>query len=150
MEVIEGKIVTGYGVASGNAGDPRFPEGTLALQWPYFIAGGLDLGGIFRGTINISVAPLKPEPIRALHTFPKVKWHDDTPSEDFSFFQIRIALGDGPPVGGYIYWPHPETKPEHFQDPHIVEVLAPSLDGVANGVAVRLWTVPEQIAFARS
>jgi hypothetical protein len=53
-------------------------------------------------------------------------------------------------VGGYIYWPHPETKPEHFQDPHTVEILAPGLDGVADGVEVRLWHVPEQIAFARS
>ena len=147
MNIVAGKIVIGYGVASGNAEDPRFPEGTLALQWPHFTGGGLDLDGIFRGTINISVAPLKPKPVEPIHTFRAVKWHDDSPAEDFSFFQIRIALGDEPPVGGYIYWPHPETKPEHFQAPHVVEVLAPSLDGVANGAEVQLWHVPEQIAF---
>ena len=36
MDIISGKIVKGHGVASGRARDPRFPEGTLALQWPIF------------------------------------------------------------------------------------------------------------------
>ena len=148
MEVIEGKVVAGYGVASGNAKDPRYSEGTLALQWPHFEERGLDLDGVFRGTINISVAPLKPEPVRAMHTFRGVKWHDDTAAEDFSFFQIRIALAGEPPVGGYIYWPHPETKPDHFQSPHVIEILAPTLDGITGGATVQIWTDPGQITFS--
>lgn len=147
MQIVSGKVVTGYGVASGRNGDARFPDGTLALQWPYFMAGGLDLEGIFRGTINISVAPLKPEPNSALKTFRKVAWHDSTPPEDFSFFQVRVALVGEPPVAGYIYWPHPETKPEHFQNEHVVEVLASGLDGIVNDVEVQLWSDPTQMAF---
>ena len=40
MDIISGQIVEGHGVASGRAGDPRFPEGTLALQWPIFEKNG--------------------------------------------------------------------------------------------------------------
>ena len=149
MEVISGTIVEGHGVASGRADDDRFPEGTLALQWPIFEAFGVDLEGYFKGTINISVAPLKPRPVRPMHSFRNVKWHEECPSEDFSFFQIRIGLRGDPPVGAYIYRPHPETKPEHFQDSHVVEVLAPGIDGIVAGAAVQIWTDPDQIAFAK-
>ena len=57
MDIISGKIVKGHGVASGRARDPRFPEGTLALQWPIFEINGLNLDGYYRATINISVFP---------------------------------------------------------------------------------------------
>ena len=33
-------------------------------------------------------------------------------------------------MSGLIYWPHPETKPEHFQDPHVVEIMAPKIQGL--------------------
>ena len=72
---IHGVVTTGHGVASGRAGDERFPDGTLALQWPLFEAGGLDLSGVHRATINASVAPLKPKPVHARFTFPQLKWH---------------------------------------------------------------------------
>ena len=30
-----------------------------------------------------------------------------------------------PPVAGHIYYPHPDTKPEHFQQPDVLELLLP-------------------------
>ena len=149
-QIVPGKVVVGHGVASGSAGDPRFPKGTLGLQWDLFEARGLQLDGFFRGTINVSVAPLIPVPVRAQHTFRDVKWHADCPPEDFSFFDLRISVGSAAFVPACIYWPHPETKPEHFQDPHVVEVLAPLIDGVRTGDAVRLAVDPQRMKFTSS
>ena len=145
--LINGIVVSGHGVASGDAGDPRFPAGTLALQLPIFARLGLELEDLYHGTLNISVAPLVPRPQRALTTFRDVKWHPDCPAENFSFFDMRVATIEGEPLPAYIYWPHPETKPEHFQDPHVVEILAPRLDAIIEGLAVRLWVDPARMKF---
>ncbi len=147
MDIIFGQIVKGHGVASGRAGDPRFPEGTLALQWPIFEKNGLNLNGYYRATINISVFPLKPNPINPTHTFKNVKWHADCPAEDFSFFEVSLSVGLSKCVTGLIYWPHPETKPEHFQDPSVIEVTAPKIDEVSSNDSVRLWVDPRTIFF---
>ena len=41
--------------------------------------------------------------------------------------------------GGYIYYPHPETKPEHFQPDDVLEViLAEFQDNLSYGDKVEL------------
>ena len=49
-----GLICQGHGVASGKKPDLRFPDGTIALQYPLFADRGLDLNSYFKGTVNIS------------------------------------------------------------------------------------------------
>ena len=44
----------------------------------------------------------------------------------------------------WIYWPHPETKPEHFQPGGVAEVIAPPVPGLAYGNRVLLETTPDQ------
>ena len=44
----------------------------------------------------------------------------------------------------WIYWPHPETKPEHFQPGGVAEVIAPPVPGLAYGDRVLLETTPDQ------
>ena len=149
MDEIAGIVVAGHGVASGRAGDPRFPEGTLALQWAHFEGAGLNLRGFYRGTVNVSVAPFRPRPVAARLTVRKVQWHEHCPPEDFSFFDVRVAFADGSPVEALVYWPHPETKPDHFQDPHVVEILAPFTDGVEVGSRARVWGDERQIEFRK-
>jgi hypothetical protein len=145
--LIEGRVIRGHGVASGRAGDERFPAGTLGLQLPIFESLGLKLDGFYHGTINVSLAPLVPQPQQPLVTFRDVQWHPGCAAEDFSFFDIRVAGPDRLPVSAYIYWPHPETKPEHFQDPHVVEVLAPHLEDVSEGLPAWLWVDPSRMIF---
>ena len=59
------KRVNGHGVASGIANtDPLrsaspYPQGTLAMQAPFFAALGLDLSAYWLGTLNLSVAPAR-------------------------------------------------------------------------------------------
>ena len=145
--LINGTVVRGHGVASGCAGDSRFPAGTLGLQLPIFAGLGLKLDGFYHGTINVSVEPLSPRPRRPLVTYRDVQWHPGCPAEDFSFFDIKVAGVAGVPVPAYIYWPHPETKPEHFQDTHVVEILAPHIEDISEGKPVCLWVDPARMKF---
>jgi hypothetical protein len=143
---ITGKIIQGHQVASGNAKDPRFPNGTLALQAPIFAAKGFTIDTYHPGTINVSIAPLSYEVLKPIRTFRNVKWHPDTPREDFSFFDCRIRLAeDADYVDALVYRPHPETKPEHFQDSSVLEIIAPRMEGIAYGLNVNLLLPAEQI-----
>lgn len=140
----DARIVRGHGVASGRNGDPRFPGGTVAMQAPFFRALGLDFATFFSGTLNVRLAPLRYRVVRPRLTFRQVKWHPTAPAEDFSFFDVRLLRPGHPPVDGLIYYPHPETKPEHFQQADVLELLLPFVDGLTP--TIRLATRPEQIA----
>ncbi len=131
-------IVGGHRVASGENGDPRFPGGTLRMQAPHFRARGLDLGRFHLGTVNVSIARQRYRAIAPRHTFRDVKWHPTEPAEDFSFFDVTLVTQNGARFAGLIYHPHPETKPEHFQQPDVLELLLPWVDGLAYGDHVTL------------
>ena len=49
------------------------------------------------------------------------------------------------PVLALIYHPHPETKPEHFQSPDVLEVLAPPIHGLMYGMQLALAIDPAQM-----
>jgi hypothetical protein len=143
---IIGTITQGHQVASGKAKDPRFPNGTLALQAPIFAAKGFTIDTYHPGTINVSIAPLTYEVLKPIRTFRNVKWHPDTPPEDFSFFNCRMRLADDADyVDALVYRPHPETKPEHFQNPSVLEIIAPRMEGIAYGMKVGLELMEEQL-----
>ncbi|NJN07175.1 MAG: hypothetical protein HC836_05680 [Richelia sp. RM2_1_2] len=120
---VKGIIKKGYGVASGRGGDIRFPGGTIAMQKSFFYEQGLDLEPYFSGTLNISISPYKYSIKQAKYTFRNIKWAKNEPAEDFSFFDCRILLKNSELQPGLIYYPHPETKPEHFQAADILEVI---------------------------
>ncbi len=142
---VKGVVVEGHGIASGRSGGPRFPGGSIALQSPHFLAAGVDLSGYHPGTINISIAPRRYEVRKAAHTLRKLSWLPDYPPEDFSFFDCRLTLS-GRTVDGLVYYPHPETKPEFHQDPHVLEILAPFLEGLQVGDRIVLALPAGQIA----
>ena len=142
---ITARVVPGHQVASGKNGNPRFPGGTLRMQNPYFKTLGLDLGDYHPGTLNISIAPHRYEVRRAPYTFHGVKWHPTEPAEDFSFFDVRLIRPGGPSISGLIYFPHPDTKPEHFQQPDVLELLLPFVDGLAYGAELTLEIPTDQM-----
>ena len=139
----------GHRVASGLNHNPRFPGGTLAMQRPFFEKLGLNLTLYHPGTLNLSIAPRQYKVVKPRLTFRKVKWHPVEPAEDFSFFDCRIKTEAGAEFEALVYYPHPETKPEHFQAPDILEVLAPTIPGLAYGMTVSLALDPEQMIFVR-
>ena len=148
--MITARLVEGHRVASGLNGNPRFPGGTLRMQFPHFLARGLDLNSFHLATLNVSIAPLAYRVLQARHTFTNVKWHPTEPAEDFSFFDVRVSCPDGTAVAGYIYYPHPDTKPEHFQQPDVLELLLPFVKGLHYGMTLRLEVPADQMVFEPS
>lgn len=108
------------------------------MQSPHFLARGFDLGFYHLGTVNVSLAPCRYRVATARHTFRNVKWHPMEPAEDFSFFDVRLLRPDGQAIAGSIYYPHPETKPEHFQPPDTLELLLPFVEDLSCGMELRL------------
>ena len=149
-QTINARLVEGHRVASGLNGDARFPGGTLRMQFPHFLALGLDLRSFHLGTLNVSIAPLGYQVVKPRHTFTQVKWHPTEPAEDFSFFDVQVIRSDTPPVSGLIYFPHPDTKPEHFQQPDVIELLLPFVKGLRYGMALSLEVPTAQMVFGPS
>ena len=145
--MIPAVIVPGHRVASGLNGNPRFPGGTLRMQLPHFLKRGLDLSEFYPGTLNVSIAPLSYRVGTPRHTFRQLKWHPEDPAEDFSFFDVVVHRDNTPPVSGWIYFPHPETKPVHFQQPDVLELLLPWTEGFSYGDKVHLEVPEEQMVF---
>ena len=149
-QTVTGRVVPGHRVASGLKGDPRFPGGTLRMQAPFFRALGFDLAVYHGGTLNVSIAPRAYRVVKAPTTFRHVKWHPIEPAEDFSFFDVRVIRPDGPPFAGKIYYPHPDTKPEHFQQPEVLELLLPYIEGISTGMEMTLEIPAEQMIVEQS
>ena len=143
-----GYIEKGYGVASGRSNDVRFPNGTISMQIPFFAREGLDLSVFFRGTLNISFPDHSYQLGNAQYFFPQIKWSQDLPPENFSFYSCSIKV---PPLDesyiALIYWPHPSTKPGFHQDPNILEILAPEINGLSCGDEIKVFADSESVRF---
>ena len=144
-QTVAAHIVPGHRVASGLNRNPRFPGGTLRMQAPFFLAVGFDLGAYHGGTLNVSIAPDRYRVVKAPTTFWKVKWHPTEPAEDFSFFDVQLLRLNRPPIAGKIYYPHPDTKPAHFQMPDVLELLLPFVEGLKYGDEIELSIPAEQM-----
>ena len=134
---ISGKVVAGFGVASGRDPESPYEAGTIAMQTPFFRALGLDLSHCFMGTINLSLAPRTLSIRHADFHFHQVAWTDACPPEDFSFVGCEL-LYEGQPYVGYLYHPHPDTKPDHHQPPSVVEVICEPVPGLSVGDVIEL------------
>ena len=139
---VHGILVQGYRVASGPSRD--YPYGALDRQRPLFKARGLDLNAYFNGTLNIDIKPntfklLKPE-----FTFQHVEWTDLHPPEHFSFSRCKVIYQDFE-YEGWVYYPHPETKLRHFQDPSLLEVIAVHIPQIKYGDRVGVLVNAEEI-----
>ncbi len=145
---VKGVVHKGYEVASGKSGGSRFPQGTIAMQKPFFREQGLNLDAYFMGTINLAIAPLKYKIKQAKYTFKNIKWSPHDPAEDFSFFDCRILISPTRIFNGLIYYPHPETKPEHFQATDILEIITPLISGLSYGDKLLLEVDGQQINFS--
>lgn len=143
--MIPATIVQGHRVASGLNGNPRFPGGTLRMQMPFFAELGLDLSAFYPGTLNVSIAPLSYRVVQPRHTFRGLKWHPEDPAEDFSFFDVTVHRDGAEPVRGWIYHPHPDTKPVHFQKSDVLELLLPLTEGLSYGTKIMLEVPAEQM-----
>ena len=140
---LRGVIVQGYRVASGPSQD--YPYGALERQKPIFKSRGLNLDGYFNGTLNIDIRPYTFQLIKPEFTFHNVEWTDLHPPEHFSFSRCKVVYKDIE-YEGWVYYPHPETKRRHFQNPSLLEVIATPIPEIQYGDKVQVFVNPDEIA----
>lgn len=144
---VPGTLVQGYRVASGPSQD--YPYGALDRQRPFFKAGGLDLSRYFNGSLNIDIRPFEFRMEKPEFTFRHVEWTDLHPPEHFSFSQCRVVYRDQE-YDGWVYYPHPETKLRHFQNPSLLEVIAMPIENIQYGDGLLVLLNPEEIRVTRA
>jgi len=105
------------------------------MQTLYFKNLGLDLSWLFQETLNIE--PNTFELTAPEFTFRNVHWAEGFPAEDFSFSSCEI-IHRGRDYRGYIYYPHSETKIDHFHSNSLIEVICEPIDGIGYGDSVEL------------
>ena len=140
---VNGKLKKGYGIASGQALRSPYPQGSILLQTPHFLKRGLDIRCYYPGTLNICIAPLAFKINNPRWRFDNLGWHEGL-SETFLFSQCRLLV-DRDTVEGLIYYPHPDTKPDHFHDNSTLEILAPFMGNIEEGAEVFLWLPSQEI-----
>jgi hypothetical protein len=133
MDWVAGTIVAGHGIAGGGAADSPYPAGSIALQAPHFLHAGIDLSPYFPATLNVDLAPHKPQARRIVFDG-LLRWYGDI-EERFVLARIEACV-HGCEYAGLWYYPHPATKPAHFQRDTVVELLLPFIDGLASGDAL--------------
>ena len=134
---VSGIIECGHEVASGNASNSPYPGGTIKMQVPFFKELGLDLTSFFKGTLNVSISPNTFQLVKPELTFRGVEWTDRHPPEDFSFSRCQVLFKDTK-YDCLVYYPHPETKKRNFQNPSIIEIIAPQIPGIHYGCRVEV------------
>jgi hypothetical protein len=139
---VKGTLVQGHRVASAPSAD--YPYGTLEKQRPFFKARGLDLDAYFNGTLNVDIRPLTFRLRRPEFTFELVEWTDLHPPETFSFSRCTVTFQDVE-YDGWVYYPHPETKLRHFQNPSLLEVIAMPIAHIRYGDALEVQVNDDEI-----
>ena len=140
--LVRGILLQGYRVASGPSKD--YPYGALDRQRPHFKERGLDLNAYFNGTLNINIHPSTFKLLRPEFTFQHVEWTDLHPPEHFSFSRCKVIYRDIE-YEGWVYYPHPETKLRHFQNPSLLEVIAVLIPHIEYGDELDVLVKSEEI-----
>lgn len=144
---VHGVVVQGYRVASGPS--KEYPYGALERQRPFFKAGGLDLGEYFNGSLNVDIRPFEFAMVKPEFTFRHVEWTDLHPPEHFSFSRCKVLFGNVD-YDGWVYYPHPETKLRHFQNPSLLEVIAIKIPDIQYGDELDVVVNSEEITLKKS
>jgi hypothetical protein len=144
--LLKGILVKGYQVASRPS--KEYPYSALEKQKPFFKALGLDLYEYYNGTLNISIAPVVFEMSAPEFTFEFVEWTDLHPPETFSFSRCKVKFG-GNEYDGWVYYPHPETKKSHFQNPSLIEIISYEIPNIKYGDSVEIEINSQEITIVK-
>jgi hypothetical protein len=141
---VTGVVECGHGVASGQASDSPYPDGTINMQIPFFKELGLDLTAYYAATLNVSIKPFSFAVINPEYTFRDVEWTQKHPPEHFSFSRCRLTY-QNLMYDGWIYYPHPETKKRHFQNTDVIEIISPYIPHLDDGNKIEIFINAEEI-----
>lgn len=135
--IVDGTIISGHQIASGGNPSTPYPGGSISLQKPFFKALGLDLTDMFDGTLNVDISPQRFKLESPRFYFEQVKWIEGFAAEDFSFLDCELRFSTEW-FKGWMYYPHPETKTQHFHSDSLVEILMPKIPFIRYGAKVQL------------
>ena len=62
----------------------------------------------------------------------------------FSFSRCNVIF-KGERFPGWVYYPHPETKKRHFQQPSMIEILAEYIPGIGYGAEIEIELDSDEI-----
>ena len=143
---LKGIVVKGHRVASQPSN--VYPYGTIEKQKPFFRALGLNLDDYYNGTLNVSIRPNTFKVVKPELTFGLVEWTDLHPPETFSFSKCTLIFR-GTRYAGWVYYPHPETKIRHFDNPSVIEILTQRIPEIHYGdeVEIKLNSNEIQVTF---
>lgn len=145
---VNGTVQQGHQVASGKSADSRYSESSIKLQKPFFKQLGLDLSGFYEGTLNVSIEPYRFSMQRPEFTFRDVEWTSLHPPEHFSFSRCWVVFQDAK-YSSWIYYPHPETKTTHFQQPSTLEIIAPPIPNLTYGDTIQIQINTDEVSLER-
>lgn len=137
IENIDATVVRGHQIASGTTASSPYPAGTIALQKPHFKALGLDLSACYDGTLNLQLDAKSFSIKHADYCFENLRWIDGVNPETFSFVACQIECGEKCHPA-WIYYPHPDTKTQHFQPDNLIEVLTEKIADISYGSRLAL------------
>ena len=144
--MIPGILVEGHHVAARPS--KVYPYSTIGKQKPFFKQRGLDLDQYFTGSLNISISPYRFKMVKPEYTFNNVSWTDLHPPEHFSFSSCKVRFQEQE-RDGMVYYPHPETKIRHYQNPTVIEILAEFIPGISYGDQVELLLNTKEILLTK-
>jgi len=145
---IGGLVCRGYQIASGKAPDSPYPGGSIALQIPIFKQLGLNLENFYPATLNLNISPYRFKITRADYEFNQVEWIDTIAGENFSFLACQIMWQERN-YPGFVYYPHPETKPDHIHENNRVEIITEWIPDIRYGNRVTLIVDNSQVKLWR-
>ena len=145
MQSITAVIKQGHKIASGLADNSPYPEGSIKMQLPHFKAKGLDLSSYYPATLNLSIAPHVFKMIAPELTLRDLHWAEGFDAEDFSFSSCEIIFKNQH-YKGLVYYPHPETKLDHFHSESLIEVISQYIPDIHYGDSVTFVYPPSEIS----
>ncbi len=145
---VNGIVQQGHQVASGRAKQGRYPEGSIKMQKPFFKQLGLDLSEFYEGTLNVSIVPYRFSLQNPEYTFRNVEWTSLHQPEHFSFSRCAVIFKDIQ-YSSWIYYPHPETKTTHFQQPSTLEIISLLIPKINYGDKIQLLINDNEVHLER-
>ncbi|MCV2885726.1 hypothetical protein OE749_13590 [Aestuariibacter sp. AA17] len=143
-ELIPATVIQGHRIASGQSESSPYPDGSIALQAPFFAREGVCMDTLYKGTLNLTISPFEFSIIAPDVTLENLVWCEGFPAETFSLVKCQLMFKQKS-YQGWIYYPHPDTKPRDFHPPSLIEVLMPFIEGVCYGSEVTLEVNAEQV-----
>jgi len=108
----------------------------------------LDISPYFLGTINVDISPYTFRIKSPKHFLEAVDWSAHIPPENFYFFDLKVTYAERE-YAGLIYMPDPATKEEHFQNPNVLELILPKIEGLSYGASIEINVAEEQLELTR-